>query len=350
VISVALLDGRESAWDAFATSASDSTFCHLSGWRRVMTDVLGHVCHYLSASDENGVCRAVLPLVRVRSPLFGDYLVSMPFLNGGGPVGAPDAVAVLVEHAATLARQLGVDLLELRARQVLPVELRTRQLLPAPLRVSSRKITLRLDLPESAGALWDGFDPKLRSQIRRPQKEGLEARFGLDQLDPFYEVLAINMRALGTPVLPRRFFAQIAEEFPGLAVFGAVYRGGQPVAAGCGFVWRDEFEMTWASSLREYSRLAPNMLLYWSFMEHVMGRDVRVFDFGRCTPGGGTHRFKQQWGAADVPLPWLQWSARNVAATPSPDRPAFRVASAVWRRLPLAVTNRIGPLLARQLP
>jgi len=350
VISVAVLNGRESAWDAFAARTADSTFCHLSGWRRVMTDVLGHACHYLSASDEDGVCRAVLPLVRVRSPLFGDYLVSMPFLNAGGPVGAPDGVAALVEHAGTLARRLGVDLLELRARQSLPVDLRTRQFLPAPLRVSSRKITLRLDLPDSAGALWERFDPKLRSQIRRPQKEGLEARFGPDQLDPFYEVFAINMRALGTPVLPRRFFERIAERFPGVVVFGAVYRAAQPLAAGCGFVWREEFEITWASSLREYSRLAPNMLLYWSFLEHVIGRGVRVFDFGRCTPGGGTHRFKQQWGAADVPLPWLQWSSRAVAATPSPDRPAFRVASAVWRHLPLAVTNRIGPLLARQLP
>ena len=350
MISVALLDGRESAWDAFTTSTADSTFCHLSGWRDVMTDVLGHACHYLSASDDEGACRAVLPLVRVRSPLFGDYLVSMPFLNAGGPVGAADGAAALVEHAATLARRLGVDLLELRARQELPVDLSTPQLQSTPLRVSSRKITVRLDLPASPGTLWDGFDPKLRSQIRRPQKEGLETRFGLDQLDAFYDVFAINMRALGTPVLPRRFFERIAERFPNLVVFGAVYRAAQPMAAGCGFVWRDEFEITWASSLREYNRLAPNMLLYWSFLEHVIGRGVRVFDFGRCTSGGGTHRFKQQWGAADIPLPWLQWSSRNVAATPSPDRAAFKVASAVWRRLPLAVTNRIGPLLARQLP
>lgn len=350
MISVAPLNGHESAWDEFAAGTADSTFCHLSGWRDVMTDVLGHACHYLSASDEDGVCRAVLPLVRVRSPLFGDYLVSMPFLNAGGPVGAAEGAAALVEHAATLAGRLGVDLLELRARQDLPVDLHTRQLLPAPLRVSSRKITLRLELPYSTDALWSGFDAKLRSQIRRPQKAGLETRFGLDQLDAFYEVFAINMRALGTPVLRRRFFERIAERFPSLVVFGAVYHAGQPVAAGCGFVWRDEFEMTWASSLREHSRLAPNMLLYWSFLEHVIGRGVRVFDFGRCTPGGGTHRFKRQWGAADVPLPWLQWSSRSVAATPSPDRPAFKVASAVWRRLPLAVTNSIGPLLARQLP
>jgi serine/alanine adding enzyme len=338
--SIALLDGNEAAWDAFAAAAPDSTFCHLVGWRGIMADALGHECRYLIACDDDGVMRAVLPLVRVRSRLFGHYLLSMPFLNAGGPVGAPDAVAALVEHAGDVARRSRVDLLELR----------TRRPVPAPLRVSDRKITLRLDLPESPDALWRGFDPKLRSQIRRPQKERLEVRFGTDQMPAFYEVFARNMRSLGTPVLPRRFFERIASVFPHVAVFGAVYREQQPVAAGCGFVWRDEFEITWASSLREHSRLAPNMLLYWAFLEHVIGRGVRVFDFGRCTPGGGTHRFKRQWGAVDTPLPWLQWSSRRVDAPPSPDRPAFRVASALWRRLPLAVTNRVGPLLARQLP
>ena len=218
------------------------------------------------------------------------------------------------------------------------------------LRLSQRKLTVRLELPPAAEDLWRAFDPKLRSQIRRPQRDGLVARFGPDQVDAFYDVFARNMRSLGTPVLPRAFFTRLAAIFAGLIVFGAVYRSGQPVAAGCGFVWRDEFEMTWASSLREYSRSAPNMLLYWSFIEQMIARGVRVFDFGRCTPGSGTHRFKQQWGGADVALPWLQWSPRNVAATPSPERPTYRLAAAVWRRLPLGVTNRIGPFLARRLP
>jgi FemAB-related protein (PEP-CTERM system-associated) len=338
---IALLDGRESAWDACA-AAPGGTFCHLVGWRGIMADALGHECRYLMACDDDGAVRAVLPLVRVRSRLFGDYLVSMPFLNAGGAVGTPDGVAGLLAHAVELARRLCVDLLELRARRPAPGE--------GPLRVTSRKITVRLELPESADALWRGFDAKLRSQIRRPQKEGLTAAFGNDQVEPFYEVFARNMRCLGTPVLPRRFFERIGETFAGIVVFGAVYRGAEPVAAGCGFVWGDEFEMTWASSLREHNRLASNMLLYWSFLEHAIGRGVRVFDFGRCTPGSGTHRFKRQWGAVDVALPWLQWSARNVTAPPSPDRPAFRLASAVWRRLPLAVTNRIGPVLARRIP
>src|SRR3989454_12291873 len=166
-----------------------------------MENVLGHECLYTIACDDAGAWRGILPLVRVRTPLFGDYLVSLPFLNAGGPVGAPEAIAPLVEHAAALARRLGVDLLELRTRHVVSCELR----------LSRRKLTVRLELPDSAAALWRAFDPKLRSQIKRPQREGLAARFGPEQLDPFYDVLARNMRSLGTPVLPRAFFERSEE-------------------------------------------------------------------------------------------------------------------------------------------
>ena len=107
------------------------------------------------------------------------------------------------------------------------------------------------------------------------------ARFGPEQREPFYEVFARTMRDLGTPVLPRGLFERVSETFADLVVFGVVYRGEQPLAAGCGFAWREEFELTWAGSLRESRSIAANMLLYWSFMEHVIGRGARVFNFGR---------------------------------------------------------------------
>jgi FemAB-related protein (PEP-CTERM system-associated) len=339
-ISIAAFNGTEAPWDAVVAGIPESSFCHLAGWRDIMTDVLGHDTCFAVAQDRAGEWRGVLPLVQVRSPLLGHYLVSMPFLNAGGPIGSPAAVAALADHAAALARRLGVDLLELRTR--VPV--------PSSLEVSQRKITVRLQLPPSTEELWTAFPSKLRSQIRRAEKEGLEARFGPDQREAFYEVFARNMRDLGTPVLPGALFERIAATFPDRVVFGAVYHGEQPLAAASGFVWRDEFEMTWASALREHRRLAANMLLYWSFMQQMILRGVRVFDFGRCTPGARTHQFKRQWGGADVPLPWLQWSSRQLTAPPTPDRPMYRFAAAVWRRLPLAVANRVGPVIARRLP
>ena len=339
-ISIIPFSGTADAWNAYVTAAPESTFCHLAGWREIIADVLGHDTPFAVAQSRAGDWQGVLPLVRVQSRLLGHYLVSMPFLNAGGPIGSPTAVAALGEYAVSLARERGADLLELRSR------IRGR----SSLQLTQRKITVLLELPATAAELRAAFPSKLRSQIPRSEKEGLEVRFGVDQVGPFYEVFARHMRDLGTPVLPRALFERVAAVFPSLVVFGAVYRGGEPIAAGAGFVWRSEFEMTWASALRAHSRLAPNMLLYWSFMQEMIRRGVRTFDFGRCTPGAGTHQFKRQWGGADVPLPWLQWSPRQVTAPPTPDRPLFRFASAVWRRLPLAVTNQLGPVIARQLP
>jgi serine/alanine adding enzyme len=340
-ISIVPFTGAHAEWDGWVADAPGSTFCHLAGWREVMGDVLGHRAEYLTAVDGGGEWRGVLPLVEVRSRILGSYLLSMPFLNYGGPLGTEPVRQRLAEEAAARARTLGVGLLELRSREAVPGGLAT----------SSRKVTVLLPLPATRDELWkETFKAKLRSQIRRPMKEGMTATFGADLVEPFYGVFTRNMRDLGTPVLPRAFFERIARVFPDTAEFCVVWKDDEPVAAGCGFVWNGEFEITWASALREWNRSAPNMLLYAALMERMVERGVRTFNFGRCTPGGGTHRFKLQWGGVDEPLPWAQWSARGAAGTPSPDRPLFRLATAAWQRLPLAVANRLGPALARSLP
>lgn len=60
----------------------------------------------------------------------------------------------------------------------------------------------------------------------------------------------------------RAFFELGASSFGTSMIFGAVYNAtGAPVAGACCFHWRDELEVMWASSLREYNRQSPNMLL-----------------------------------------------------------------------------------------
>lgn len=334
-------DGDAAAWDGFVAGERDSTFCHLAGWRDVLGDVLRHECRYLVARDGAGVLRGALPLVRVKSPLLGHYLISMPFLNYGGPLGTPGAQAALALEAVAEARRSGADLLELR----------TRHAAPGNLSVSHRKLTVILDLPSSVEALWEGtFDHKLRNKIRRAQREVMEPRFGLSELGAFYEIYARRMRELGTPVLPRGFFERLARVFPEQLVCGAVYWRGVPLAAGCGFVWRDEFEMTWSAQVIKHKDKLPNVVLYWSFMQHLVQAGIRRFNFGRSTPGSGTHEFKRQWGGADVALPWMQWSSSGVVSPPSPERPLYRAATWIWSRLPLALTKLAGPPLARFLP
>jgi len=338
---VGAFEGPGAEWDAAVHAGAGWTHFHGWGWKAVIERVFGHECTYLAARDDTGRVAGVLPLVRAKSLVFGDYLVSMPFLNYGGPLGTEPAVRALVAHAVSLARDCRVDLLELRSRERLALDLP----------VSHRKITCLLDL--SAGdseGVWQRLSSNVRRKVRRAQKERVSVRFGLDQASAFYQVFSQHMRDLGTPTLPRQLFETIAEQFPEDTWFGCAYYEGRPVAAGCGFQWGGEFELTWVSALQQYHRIYANMLLYWAFIERAANQKLSLFNFGRCTPGGGTHHFKQQWGSRDVALMWYQLVAGRRNATPSPHESAFAWGPSVWKRLPLAVANALGPSIARLIP
>jgi serine/alanine adding enzyme len=330
--------GTPAEWDAAVRARSGWTHFHLAGWREVISETLGHECLYLEARDGDAV-RGLLPLVRVRSALFGHFLVSMLFVNYGGPLGDAVALQALTAQAVELSRQGGVKLLELRSRTPLPLDLP----------VSHRKITVVLDLPDTTEQLMKSFEAKLRSQVRRPAKEGIVVQFGRDQVEPFYRVFAQHMRDLGTPVQPLKLFTALADGFGEDFWVGCAWLGDIPVAGGCGFRWEREFEMTWASSLYSYNKLSPNMGLYWAFMERAVQEQLELFNFGRCSPGAGTHRFKKQWGSRDEQLWWYQHGA-GAASTPSPDDGAYSWGPKLWRKLPVPLANLLGPPIVAGIP
>ena len=331
--------GGAEEWDEFAARQTGFTHFHRLRWREVISEAFGHECIYLAARESSQLV-GILPLVRVRSVVFGHYLVSMPFLNYGGPLGSARAISALVEAAVALARKGGVKLLELRSRVPLDI----------PLNASHRKVTVVLDLPDEPDQLFAQFEPKLRAQIRRPQKEGVVVRFGHDQIKPFFSVFSRHMRDLGTPTQPLTLFTSIARHFPNDCWIGCAYLGDVPVAGGIGFRFGQEFEMTWASALRAYNRTAPNMLLYWSFIHRAIEDGARVFNFGRCTPGGGPHRFKMQWGGREEALWWYCFPSTASASIPSPHTGPFRFGPRIWRRLPAAIATALGPPIVRYIP
>lgn len=339
-IQVAAYEGPGTDWDEFAQRQGGFTHFHLHGWRAVIERVFGHECVYLAARDGDDRLVGILPLVRVRSFAFGHFLVSMPFVNYGGPLGSDEAVQALVVEASRIARSTRVSLLELRSRAPLAIDSK----------VSHHKITVVLDLPRSPETLFKSLDAKVRSQVRRSQKEGVVVRFGADQVEPFFSVFSRHMRDLGTPTQPQRLFSTLVDCFDKGAWVGCAYLEDAPIACGFGFRWGHEFEMTWASSLRAYNRIAPNMLLYWSFMERALADGSTIFNFGRCTPDSGTHRFKRQWGGRDETLWWYHPVSTGRSTTPSPNDHKFSWGPRVWRHLPAGLTSAIGPRIVRYIP
>jgi FemAB-related protein (PEP-CTERM system-associated) len=324
-------------WDAFVRRDEGSSFCHLWAWREVIGGVMGQEPLFRAMRRPTGEIAGVLPLYRLRSRVFGTHLVSVPFMNYGGPLGDDAARHTLTQWALEEARRI-------RARSLL---LRTRRPVPGVAATAS-KVTVVLPLGADADQMWTkSFDAKFRNKIKRPQRDGMTTEFGAAHFNGFYTVLAQNMRDLGTPVLPRQFFEQIMAGLPEHVLVGVTYLEGRAVAGGFGFIWRDEFEMTWSSSLKELRASKPNMLLYWDYMRELIGRGVRRFNFGRSTPGSGPHEFKLSWGGVDETLPWVQWPDSGNASS---DSRAATIAASVWRHMPIRITNVLGPSLARQLP
>jgi serine/alanine adding enzyme len=332
----------ERDWDDFVASRPEASGYHVWRWRRVFESAFGHETRYLAA-QEHGRIVGVLPLVIICSRLFGRCAVSLPFVNYGGVCAEDDEVAAcLVRTAAAFATDTGLAHVELRHR--------SRQCPSLPER--THKVGMYLPLEREPGRAWERLDKKARNQVRKAEKSGLTTRWGgRELLDRFYKVFARNMRDLGTPVYSPRFFSEVLAAFPDTARVCLVDHGETTVAGAITLRHREVLEVPWASSLRDYRSMCPNNLMYWRIIEDAIENRLATLDFGRSTPNEGTYHFKQQWGAEPQVLHW-EYALNGEATLPdvSPANPRYRAAIAVWTRLPLTLTNWIGPHIVRSIP
>ena len=333
---------NELEWDRFVRSHPEASGYHAWKWRRVFEEAFGHETIYLAAREDEEIV-GILPLVVFRSPLFGRFAVSLPFVNYGGVCARDAGVAqALVDRAREVAA----------ARRLKHVELRHTARAFPDLPSRQHKVGMYLSLERDPARAFEVVDRKARNQVRKAEKSGLTARSGgRELLDRFYRVFAHNMRDLGTPVYSIRFFERVLSNFPDCSRVFLVDHGEATVAGAIVLSHRDTIEVPWASSLRAYRTQCPNNLLYWRIIEHAIGAGFKTLDFGRSTPNEGTFQFKQQWGAQPRPLHW-EYVLRDGAALPdlSPANPRYRSAIKIWTRLPLAITNWVGPHIVRSIP
>jgi serine/alanine adding enzyme len=318
---------------------------HHPAWNAVMVNGLGHKPFNLAAFSDSGSLVGILPLSFVRSPLFGKFLVSQPYLNTGGVWADEEEVAVaLVDQAVRLADQLDVKHLELRH------EVRLDH--PKLNAERTDKVHMRLALPASSEELLKSFKSKLRSQIKKGAENPFEIEFGGEKLLPqFYGLFAHNMRDLGTPVYSRGLFRSILTAFGGDRAELAVVRlHGTPVAGALLVHDHDRTEVPSASSLRQFNATGANMWMYWRLLERAIERGSTTFDFGRSSIGSGTYKFKEQWGAVAYPAVWQYYVRRGNPADMRPDSPNKQRLISIWQRLPVWLTKFIGPSIVRGIP
>ena len=329
----------QKAWDSYVWNHPDAVAYHQFAWGRAVKNAYGFDPTYLIAEDAGRVV-GVLPLVLMKVPFLGKKYVSLPYCDLGGVL-SNDAVIAdrLIHFSVESAHDANARTLELRSS--------------ATDECSStfNKVCMVLRLPESSDQLMAGFKAKLRSQVKKPVKDGLTAEMGgLDLLDEFYRIVAINMRDLGSPVHSKTWYREVLKAYRENARVGLVrLANGTAVGAGLILLHKQVVSIPWASTLRDYNRYNPNMLLYWRFLSFAADNGYHFFDFGRSTLGEGTYKFKEQWGAGPIPLSWHQVLPQVSKDTPRHEKTGSASLrdhlECLWRQMPVPLATTLGSRL-----
>lgn len=329
--------------ESFVAASGETPLSRHPAWLPILERGLKHAVYCLEVAD-GPKTRGFLALAYVRSLLFGRFLVSLPYLDYGGPVADNEGAAqALIDRAVELANELDVRYLELRHEWPLSH--------PALGHRMNSKVHLRLALPQTSDALWQQLPSKVRNQVRKAMKGNLSVHWGgLDLLPDFYAVFSRNMRDLGTPVFGQRLFRSVLQQFPDRAELCVVRTGDLAVAAALVLHGWGVCEVPSASSLRQYKHTNANMLLYWRTLERAVERGQRVFDFGRSSQDSSTYHFKKQWGAVPYPAEWQYYLRRGTISDMRPNNPKYQRFVRIWQRLPVPLTRLIGPPIVRGIP
>lgn len=329
-------------WEHYVERSPNPTFYHRVEWKEVIEKSFGHKTYYLMAIDEDVVV-GILPMVHMKSLLFGSIFCSMPFLNFGGICADNEnAEKALFKEARSILYKMKGDYLEMRHLK--------KSSLDIP--YTTHKVSMTINLDPDPEVLWESFKSKHRTNIRRAAKNDLEIKFGGNEfLEDFYNILSIGWRDLGTPFYQLSFFQNTLSAFKDSVEICIVIFQEKPIAIAFNGFFKDTVEGMWMYSIREFSKLQTTYFLYWKMIERYCNKGYKLFHLGRSSSESGGIFYKKKWNAELKQLYWeYALNRSNKIPELNVDNPKYQKAINLWRKLPVQVTQYLGPHIAKNIP
>jgi FemAB-related protein (PEP-CTERM system-associated) len=334
----------QAAWDEYVDGHIHASPYHRFAWLLSIEQAYQHENVSLLAFTDDTLV-GVLPCIKMQRPFSKPSYCALPYCDlGHGLANDTSILQALQNEALVLLQGEGGNSFDYRdSFNDIPSD-----------ELTGKKVRMVLPLPGDSEALMAGFKSKLRSQIRKAEKNGLTFVMANNQtqIDDFYQIFAINMRKLGSPVHSKEWFEHLFKHYSQHIVLSVVYSDKVPVGAGIVLRSANKAAIPWASTVAEYNKLSPNMMLYWSLLEHVSNLGCTEFDFGRSTYDEGTYKFKRQWGAEPIPLAWSNLVAEQATIAENTQYKVSQIRSLVektWAKLPLGVTTLVGPKIRKHI-
>lgn len=328
-----------SRWDSFVQASAEATFFHQSGWKEVIKRAFGHKTFFLYVENDGNIT-GILPLVHINSLFFGNTLVSIaPCVYGGIVASDENSYLELDKEACRLAEELGVDCLEMRNRIQKTPERPYKKLY-----VSFRK-GLDADVEKNFLAI----PRKQRAMVRKGIEAGLTSVIDTN-IDRIYLAYSESVRNLGTPVFSKKYFQTLKDVFADQCEVLTVEHNGKLIASVMSFYFKDEILPYYGGGTDLARELKGNDFMYWEVMRRAVEKGVKIFDYGRSKIGTGSYSFKKNWGFTPEPI-FYEFYLVKSASMPdiNPLNPKYQFFIAAWKRLPLTVSQWLGPWLSKDL-
>lgn len=337
-------------WDDYVKAHQQGSFFHLSGWQRVIEQSFNHSCYFLYA-QKNGKFCGVLPLVEMKSKLFGHALVSTPFCVYGGAIAdSVDIVRQLEQEACQLAEKLQVDYLELRYKNAQESTLLLKQ----------AHCTFGSEIAENSDKILTSIKKKQRAVIRHSLKNELNCSItensdasgvGKEDFTDFYQLLSTSYRNLGTPIFTKRYFENLMATFCDCSDIAVIRdKDNMPSSAVMNFYFNEQVLPYYGGGNDGARGLKSADFMYYQVMCHAQEKGKTWFDFGRSKNESGPYKYKKNWGMEPQAL-YYYYHLVNAVELPnlSPNNPKYKFFINMWKKLPLKVSQIIGPLLSKYL-
>lgn len=333
------------AWDQLA--AEKGSVFHSMAFRQILTGAFGYRCAYHALMDDTGGVQALLPLVIGRTLTGKKAGASLPFINHLD-ICARDDDARRQGLASLLAlqEQYGLDYLELRFKEQRPP-------VAAGTRVLTHHFTFELPLVGTEEELLALSTGSNRNHVRKVYRnDWFQVSFEREYLPAFYQVYCRRMRELGSPAPHRRFFELFFQYLPENAHLLTVLDNATKQVVGGMLLVASPSDGTlyypYGANLVAYNHQYLNNFMYWEAVRFGRRQGLKRLDLGRSQFDSGTYRYKAQWGATPKPLHYWLYDGGAGTASP-PDKEKLGLLIELWKAMPQAVTDWVGPRLISHL-
>lgn len=332
-----------SAWNKIASKSKGTSVSHLHEWGEILEEIHGHKIYFLNNKN------TIFPIGHVRSRLFGNRLISMPFSDYGGPVSIDsDSLGNIMQELEEISENIQPDFIEIRA----PLEEYYDFFITNGYKMRVDYCTFIIPLEKNINEIWNALELRTQRGINRSKKKGLsekKAETNEDLID-FYSMYLKTMKRLGSPPHPFSFFRALWSEFAKrdiMQIYFAVFDS-KPIAAVLFFIHGNKIHYSYGCSLYKYRTKRANDFLFWNAILRFSQEGFKEFDFGRTRHHSGVYMYKKGWGGKKVKLPYF-YKFLNKQLEERQEMKHKKLSELWGKYLPVTISNKFGPWIKKQI-